>query len=103
MGLGLVTFLVLGLVFAPIADARLDTPTGLFGVDAGGLTVVVLGVSAMGFGLVAARCYDLIVDPDWWRQREATLDEMLEVVDDVLEEPSLELPEKGPEQGGVRA
>ncbi len=103
VGLGLVTFLVLGLVFAPIADARLDTPTGLFGVDAGGLTVVVLGVSAMGFGLVAARCYDLIVDPGWWRQREATLDEMLEVVDDVLEEPSLELPEKGPEQGGVRA
>ena len=102
VGLGVVTFLVLGLVFAPIADARLDTPTGLFGVDAGGFTAVVLGVSALGFGLVAARCYDFILSPDWWRPRETTLDEMLEAVDEV-EERSLELPEEGAEKGGVRA
>jgi hypothetical protein len=102
VGLGIVTFLVLGLVFAPIADARFDTPTGLFGVDAGGFTVVVLGVSALGFGLVAARCYDLILSADWWRPKEATLDEMLEAVD-VEEDRSLELPEEGPEKGGVRA
>jgi hypothetical protein len=103
LGLGLVTFLVLGLVFAPIADARLDTPTGLFGVDAGGFTVVVLGVSALGFGLVAARCYHLIQNADWWRPTEATLEEILDVVGEIEEQPSLELPEQGPEEGGVRA
>ena len=103
LGLGLVTFLVIGLVFAPIADARLNTPTGLFGVDAGGFTVVVLGLSALGFGLVAARCYDLIESADWWRPSEATLDDVLEAVGDVEQERSLELPEQGPEQGGMRA
>ena len=55
---------MIGLVFAPIADARQDeSPMGLFGVDAGGFTVVVLGLSALGFGLVAARCYNLITEP----------------------------------------
>jgi hypothetical protein len=103
LGLGVVTFLVLGLVFAPIADARLDTPTGLFGVDAGGFTVVVLGVSALGFGLVAARCYDLIQSAHWWRPTEATLEEVLEAVGEVEVERSLELPEERPEQGGMRA
>jgi hypothetical protein len=100
--LGLVTFLVIGLA-APIADARQDEfPTGLFGVDAGGFTVVVLGLSALGFGLVAARCYDLIASADWWEPTEVLED--VELVTDVDgEASSLELPEEGPEQGGVRA
>jgi hypothetical protein len=103
-GLGVITFLLIGLVFAPIADVRQDgSPTGLFGVDAGGFTVVVLALSALGFGLVAARCYDLILSPEWWRPRETTIDEMLEAVGEVEEEPSLELPEQGPEEGGMRA
>lgn len=102
LGLGVVTFLVIGLA-APIADVRQDEfPTGLFGVDAGGFTVVVLGLSALGFGLVAARCYDLIASADWWEPTESVLDDV-ELVTDVDGEGSLELPEQGPEQGGVRA
>jgi hypothetical protein len=104
LGLGVVTFLLLGLAFGPISDARQDEAhTGLFGVDAGGFTVVVLGLSALGFGLVAARCYDLIDSVDWWEASESTVDEVFEAVGDVEEEPSLELPEQGPEQGGMRA
>jgi hypothetical protein len=101
LALGVVLFLLIGLVFAPIAGARQDeSPMGLFGVDAGGFTVVVLGLSALGFGLVAARCYALITDPDWWEPRKLEL----EVVGFVeVEEPSFELPEEGSEEGGVRA
>jgi hypothetical protein len=104
LGLGVVTFLVVGLIVAPAFDARQDEArTGLFGVDAGGFTAVVLGLSALGFGLVAARCYHLIDSADWWEPRESTVDEVFEVVGEVEEEPSLELPEQGPEQGGMRA
>jgi drug/metabolite transporter (DMT)-like permease len=102
LGLGVVTFLVIGLA-APIADARQDEfPTGLFGVDAGGFTVVVLGLSALGFGLVAARCFDLIMSTDWWEPAEAEIDEV-EAVTGVKEDGSLELPEEGTEESGVRA
>jgi hypothetical protein len=101
LGLGVALFLLIGLVFAPIAGARQDeSPMGLFGVDAGGFTVVVLGLSALGFGLVAARCYTLITDPDWWEPRKLEL-EVVGLVE--VEEPSFELPEEGSEQGGVRA
>lgn len=66
LALGVVTFLVVGLVVCGVADARLDTPTGLFGIDSGGMTPVVLGISALGFGLVGARCYDLVTGAAWW-------------------------------------
>jgi hypothetical protein len=103
LGLGLVTFLVIGLVYAPIADARQDEfPVGLFGVDAGGFTAVVLGLSALGFGLVAARCFDLITSAHWWEPAEAEHDEVAAVTG-VDEHGSFELPEQGPEEGGVRA
>lgn len=101
LGLGVVLFLLIGLVFAPIAGARQDeSPMGLFGVDAGGFTVVVLGLSALGFGLVAARCYALITDPAWWEPRKLER-EVVGLVE--VEEPSFELPEEGSEQGGMRA
>ena len=61
--LGAVTALVVGLVFCGVADARLDTPTGLFGVDAGGITPVVIVLCSLGFGLVGARCYSLDREP----------------------------------------
>jgi len=103
LGLGVVTFLVIGLVYAPIADARQDEfPVGLFGVDAGGFTAVVLGLSALGFGLVAARCYDLIMSADRWVPAEAEHDEVAAVTG-VEETGSLELSEQGPEEGGMRA
>jgi hypothetical protein len=103
LGLGVVTFLVIGLVYPPIADARQDEfPVGLFGVDAGGFTAVVLGLSALGFGLVAARCFDLITSAHWWEPAEAVHDEVAAVTG-VDEHGSLELPEEGAEQGGMRA
>ena len=105
LGLGVVTFLVIGLGYGPIADARQDEfPVGLFGVDAGGFTAVVLGISALGFGLVAARCFDLILSPAWWTppELEAHVDEVAAITG-VDERSSLELPEQGPEEGGVRA
>lgn len=103
LGLGVVTFLVLGLGFGPIADVRQDeSPTGLFGVETGGFTVVVLFLSALGFGVVAARCYDLIMSAEWWEPRTVEGDEVAAVTG-VEEDGSLELPEEGTEEGGVRA
>ena len=66
--LGAVTTLVVGLVFCGAADARLDTPTGLFGVDAGGRTPLVIVLCSLAFGLVATRCYSLIVSQGWWEE-----------------------------------
>ena len=66
--------------------------------------MVVLGLSALGFGLVAARCFDLILSADWWTppEPEAHVDEVAAITG-VDERGSLELPEEGPEEGGVRA
>jgi hypothetical protein len=104
VGLGVVTFLLIGLVFAPIADVRQDgSPTGLFGVDAGGFTVVVLALSALGFGLVAARCYDLITSPDWWEPKEVEEVDEVTAITGIEQDGSFELSEEGPEEGGMRA
>ena len=58
----------------PIADARHDTPMGLWGwtgrPDAGGARAL-----RAGLGLVAARCYDLRRDRAGGRARRITLDE----------------------------
>jgi hypothetical protein len=98
--LGAVTALVVGLVFCGFADARLDTPTGLFGVDSGGLTPLIIVCSSLGFGLVGARCYSLFVSPTWWEGREADVAAEIESVA-ALERSgsSLELAEEGPEHG----
>jgi hypothetical protein len=102
--LGAVTSLVVGLVFCGVADARLDTPTGLFGVDAGGLTPLVIVLCSLGFGLVAARCFSLITSQGWW---EETIEDEAAAIEAVAElepdEGSLELAEQGPEQGRVGA
>jgi hypothetical protein len=100
--LAVLTFLVIGLVYCPLADSRLDTPTGLFGVDAGGRTPLVLGLSSLGFAAVAARCFSLVNDARWWAPKHEGLETALEAVPDV--EPgtaSLELAEDGPEQRRV--
>ncbi len=100
--LGAVTALVVGLVFCGVADARLDTPTGLFGVDAGGFTAVVLILCSLGFGIAGARCYSLITSPSWYEEREE--DYAAEIESAAELEPSqssLELAEEGPEQGRV--
>jgi hypothetical protein len=100
--LGIVTALVVGVGFCAIADARLDTPVGLFGADADGMAPVVLVLSSLAFGLVGARCYSLIRSPGWWEPREedvaAQVDSITEIVD---AGDSLELAEEGPEEGRV--
>jgi hypothetical protein len=107
VGLGVLTYLVVGLVYAAVADHALNTSVGLFGKDDGAQTPMVLGICSLGFGIVGARCYDLIAHPGWWRIRREGID-----VDSALaevgviseqEEGSLELSEKGDEQGRMRA
>jgi hypothetical protein len=104
LALGVLTFLVVGFGFGGVAEARLDTPTGLFGVDAGGLTPLVLGIPSLVFGLVGVRCYELVANAAWWEERETDLVAAIESVAE-LEEPdeSLELPEEGPEERRVGA
>jgi hypothetical protein len=101
--LGAVTALVVGIGFCAAADARLDTPTGLFGVDAGGFTAVVIVLCSLGFGLVAGRCFSLMASAEWWEPRE-DVDVSIEAVPRL--EPadrSLELAEEGREQRRVGA
>jgi hypothetical protein len=107
VALGVLTYLVLGLVYTTVADHALDTPVGLFGKDDGSQTPMVLGICSLGFGIVGARCYDLIAHTGWWTIRREGID-----VDSALaevgviseqEEGSLELAEKGDEQGRMRA
>ncbi len=102
--LGAVTALVVGIGFCAVADARLDTPTGIFGVDAGGMTPLIIVLSSLGFGLAGARVHSLAVSGSWWEIREEDLAAEIERVA-ALEpsEPSLELAEQGPEQGRVGA
>jgi hypothetical protein len=107
VALGALTFLVVGLVFTAIADHALDTPIGPFGKEDGGQTPMVLGLCSLGFGIVGARCFDLIAHARWWEVRSAGIDvdtalaEVGVVADE--EEGSLELAEKRDEQGRMRA
>lgn len=98
LALGAVTALLVGLVFCGWADARFDTPTGLFGVDAGGMTPLVIVLSSLGFGLVASRCYSLMTSASWWEEHHEDVAAAIESVAEL--EPSdgsLELAEEGPE------
>jgi hypothetical protein len=99
--LGGVTALAVGLLFCGVADARLDTPTGLFGADTGGITAVVIVCSSFGFGLVGARCHSLMTGAAWWEEREEDVAAEIESIAEL--EPSLELPEEGGEHRRVGA
>jgi hypothetical protein len=101
--LGAVTALVVGVGFCAVADARFDTPVGIFGVDAGGFTAVVIVLCSLGFGLVASRCFSLISDPGWWEVREEDIEAVIESVAELepAGEGSLELPEQGAEERRV--
>lgn len=98
--LALVTFLAIGLIYCPVADYKFDTPMGLFGIDAGGMTPVVLALSSLGFAMVGSRIHSLAVDASWWERREESLEEVLQ---EVSGGSLLELPEEGREQRGVDA
>jgi hypothetical protein len=98
--LAAVTFLLLGVVYVPYADARLDTPIGAWGSDQGGITPVVLAGASLIAALVAARCYDLAEKASWWREETVAVDEQIATI--TGRDESLELPEQGSEQGAVR-
>lgn len=99
--LGLVAFLAIGLIYVPYAGANLDTPIGLWGVEQGGITPVVLLLSSIGAGIVGARCLDLALKARWWEKDRVVMEEQLA---ELTGGPgSLELPEEGPEQGPVRS
>lgn len=102
--LGVVTALVVGLVFCGVADSRLDTPTGIFGADAGAITPLVIVLSSLGFGLLGARCYGLVTSASWWEPREEDVAATIESIAELEErDGSLELPEDGPEERRVGA
>lgn len=102
--LGVVTALVVGLVFCGVADSRLDTPTGLFGADAGGAAPLAIVLSSLGFGLLGARCYSLVTSASWWEPREEDVAATIESIAELEErDGSLELPEEGPEERRVGA
>jgi hypothetical protein len=69
-GLAVMTFLVAGVAFGPLA-ASLASPgaevPGLFGIDAGPWTPVSLALASLVFGIVGARVYGLMRSPEWWR------------------------------------
>ncbi|WP_217914596.1 hypothetical protein [Miltoncostaea marina] len=100
--LWILTVLALGLVYAPVADARLDTPIGVLGADNGAMTPVVLILSALGFALIAARCYDLLSRASFWRSRGESIEDALAEMPGVGAAGSLELAEEHREEGGVR-
>jgi hypothetical protein len=99
----LVTLVLVGVVYPLVAHARLDTPVGLFGVDAGAMTPVALVLSSLGFAIVASRCLSVVQRVHWWTQEEEGLEGALDSVG-AIEQPtgaSLELAEEGSEQRRV--
>lgn len=73
--LSVVTILAVGVLFAGVADARFETPVGLFGVDSGGISVIVVVLCSIGFAFVGARVHDLATGAWWWERRPDPLAE----------------------------
>ena len=71
--LGLVAFLLAGLVYGPLVGARVpadEDVAGLLGLDAGRGTPLALALASLAFGLVAARVHGLIRSREWWASPE---------------------------------
>lgn len=69
------TILAVGVLYTALADARFDTPIGLFGLDAGGMTPLVIALCSTGFAVVGARAHDLAARAWWWEPRPDPLAE----------------------------
>ena len=70
LALGLVAFLVLGLVFGPLVNARVSADedvAGILGLDAGVATPFCLVAASLAFGFTVARVYGLVRSAEWWR------------------------------------
>lgn len=94
LALWALTFLALGLVYAPVADARLDSPIGTLGADAGAMTPIVLLISALGFAVIGARVQSLMVRPDFWQAHSGEFERQLEEVAGI-NEPITRTPRTG--------
>ena len=102
-----VILLLWGLVFCPLVDARqiieVDgqynyLPSGLFGSDSGGATLVTAAISSLVVGVVIARLLQLGRSPEWWRPGGSSR----EFVVDRGSGSLLEFPEQGSQQSGER-
>jgi hypothetical protein len=101
-------FLAWGLLFTPLIDSRqvqrdaefVFLPTGPFGVDAGGRTIISGAVASLLAGVIIARIIQVMRNANWWRPHP-TAGVALDAAFGVS--PLLELPEQGSEQGGERA
>ncbi len=78
--LAILTMLAVGVLFCGVASARFDTPIGIFGADAGGITPLVIVLSSIGFAIVGARVHDLARNAAWWEERPDPMAERLEEV-----------------------
>ena len=106
-----VPLLLWGLVLAPRVTAYKDTaldearqtiPGGVFGWDAGGITLLLAVVASLLFALSVDRIYRLMRAADWWRSRgdnDAMRQETLDQLVAPAPGPSLEFPEQRREEG----
>jgi hypothetical protein len=78
--LAVLTMLAVGVLYCGLATARFDTPTGIFGTEAGGITPLVIVLSSIGFAIVGARVHDLARSVAWWEERPDPMAERLEEV-----------------------
>ena len=70
-----IPFLVWGLVFTPLVDSRqvlreadfVFLPTGVFGVEAGGATIISGIAASVIASVILARVTALVRSPEWWQ------------------------------------
>jgi len=70
--LGVVAWLLVSLVFMPLADREVGDAYSVtvFGAGAGGATPWVFLVASLAFGVMAARAFSLVVGARWWEVKE---------------------------------
>lgn len=115
----LVPLFLWGLVLSPGVTAFEDTaidvrpqviPGGAFGLDGGGVTLVLGIAGSLLFALAVSRIYRLMTTPAWWRSRgsdhsmaKGVLDELISRSTSTAAPDSLKLPEEGRKEGGEGA
>jgi hypothetical protein len=65
----LIAYVLWGLVFTAVVQARLDVDAGPFGVDGSGATPVTYAVAAFLTGIVIVRAVELVRTAEWWRPK----------------------------------
>lgn len=99
-----ILFLAWGLLFTPLVNSRqvligsdfVFLPTGVFGVDAGGRTLISGVAASLIASMMLARVFSLAREASWWQEHP---DVGHGLVDDRAAAALLELPEERPEQG----